>query len=57
MIKIDLEVDDPKFQIPAFPVSLGNVFQDNPSKRTDDQQKFVDHPMKNYFSKENQFRQ
>ena len=48
-VKVDLEVDDPKYLIPEFPIRLKGLVKDNPLRRTPEVEKLVKHVMDTYF--------
>lgn len=54
-VKIDLEVNDPKFAIPDMPVALKGLIKDNPMKRTPEQEKLIESLMERYFRCKNQY--
>lgn len=54
-VKIDLEVNDPKFAIPEMPVAIKGLIKDNPMQRTPEQEKLIDELMKRYFRCSNPF--
>lgn len=54
-IKIDLEVDDPNFQIPAFPIQLTGVIADRPGQRSEEEEQLIEDLMKRYFRANNPF--
>lgn len=54
-VKIDLEVDDPNFQIPAFPIRLTGVIADRPGQRSEEEERLIEDLMKRYFRANNPF--
>lgn len=54
-VKIDLEVDDPSYQIPEIPFKVEGLIKDNPANRTEEQQKLIDELMKSYMTTPNQY--
>ncbi len=54
-VKIDLEIDNPKFVIPDLPVKLEGCFKDNQPNRSEAQQKLIDELMDRYFCRKNPY--
>lgn len=54
-VKVDLEVEDPKFKIPELPVTLKGLIKDNPARRTPEQDKLIKELMLRYFKRGNAY--